>query len=609
MNLNLIIIITTAVALVAYLVSKVNDKAGAAMTVVGSLFALIAVFLLRDSIGTEITLLYFNFNLTITGWYFALVMLMAYSMTAFFNPFWMKKLIYPAGYNFLYLLSMAGTLGVFFAKDFITLFVFWETVVWSSAFIIQMGKSRQAAYVYYVISAIGSMATLFAIMFAYGTTGTFVINDAFGGLAAYPGRAIVIFVTFIAAGMAKIGIFPFHVWLPFAHGSAPHTFSPVLSGGLVKMGAFVALLSVTAFPAYKIFGGMASFRGIPLPIYFMMALGAISIVVGTLMAIKQEDAKKLLAYSSVANGGYILIGLLMLDQVGFAGGLMHIVNHAVASAAAFLSIAAVAYRTGTTKMSEMGGMIHRMPITYVVYLIAIISMAGIPPMGGFVSKWLIFQGLADKGLLFIAATAFFGSIGSFLYVFRPLSAVFLGQTFTRDLNKKEVGVFMLFPMVVLTLLSLLTGIFPNIFLRVVTEIQTSLGVLPVTLAENTIVTNNGFLDAFKVFIVFGFGFAIAFVLFIARRKSRRVELMDTYTSAEFIHTRELLHYSHSFYAPFERLYEKAPDTMKLYHKAAVKISEIGNFAEAVFFGIKPARTVLLVMGTVLIGIIAGGVLS
>jgi NADH-quinone oxidoreductase subunit M len=186
--------------------------------------------------------------------------------------------------------------------------------------------------------------------------------------------------------------------------------------------------------------------------------------------------------------------------------------------------------------------------------------------------------------------------------------VFLGQTFTRDLEKKEVGFFMMFPMLVLTLLSLLTGVFPNIFLRVVVEIQSVFGMLPVTLAENTIVTSNGFLDAFRVFIVFGFGFAIAFVLFIIRRKSRKVELMDTFTSAEFIHTRELLHYSHSFYAPFERLYEKAPDTMKLYHKAAVKINELGNMAESAFFGIRPARTVLLVMGMVLIVIIAGGVL-
>ncbi|MDX1359547.1 MAG: proton-conducting transporter membrane subunit, partial [Clostridia bacterium] len=314
------------------------------------------------------------------------------------------------------------------------------------------------------------------------------------------------------------------------------------------------------------------------------------------------------AYSSVANGGYILIGILMLDQVGFAGGMMHLINHAVASAAAFLAIAAVAYRTGTTKMSEMGGMIHRMPVTYLVYLIAIISMAGIPPMGGFVSKWLIFQGLADKGMLFMAAAAFFGSIGSFLYVFRPLSAVFLGQTFTRDLEKKEVGFFMMFPMLVLTLLSLLAGVFPNIILRVITDIQASVGIEAVTLAERTIVTANGFLDAFRVFIVFGFGFAIAFVLFIVRRKSRKVELMDTFTSAEFIHTRELLHYSHNFYAPFERLYQNAPETMTAYQKLAVKIGELGKLVESLFFGHRLEKTVFWMMAAAMLAIVIGGVL-
>ncbi len=605
MNLTIILAVTVVLAVVSFFITRLNKKAGGFLTVIASLFAFVGLFLLKGSIGGEFSIFYFSFKITMVGWYFALIMVLAYSMTSFFNPFWMDKMMYPGSYNFMYLLSMAGTIGMFFAKDFITLFIFWETVVWSSTFIIQLGKSRKASYVYYVVSAIGSMATLFAIMMAYSVSGTFVISEAFAGLSG--GAAIAVFFTFILSGLAKIGIFPFHVWLPAAHGNAPHTFSPVLSGGLVKMGAFIAFLSVTAFPAYEIFSGMFKVMGTPFPIYFLMALGAISIIVGTLMAIKQEDAKKLLAYSSVANGGYILIGILMLDQVGFAGGMMHLVNHAVASAAAFLAIAAVAYRTGTTKMSEMGGMIHRMPVTYIVYLVAIISMAGIPPMGGFVSKWLIFQGLADKGMLFLAAAAFFGSIGSFMYVFRPLSAVFLGQTFTRDLKKKEVGFFMMLPMLILTALSILAGVFPNTILRVITEIQASVGISPVTLAENTIVTVNGYLDAFRVFIVFGFGFTIAFVIFIVRRKSKKVELMDTYTSAEFIHTRELLHYSSKFYAPFERLYDKAPDTMKLYKKIAVKIGELGNLTESLFYGHKPEKTVFWVMITGIFVVIIGGV--
>lgn len=605
MNLAIILAVTLILAAASFFITKFNKMAGGFTTVISSLFAMVAVFMLKGSIGEDFTIFYFNFTITTVGWYFSLVMLTAYSMTSFFNPYWMDKMMYPGSYNFMYLLSMAGTIGIFFAQDFITLFVFWETVVWSSAFIIQQGKSRKATYIYYVVSAIGSMTTLFAIMLAYSSSGTFIISEAFKGLSG--GTAIAVFLTFIMAGLAKIGIFPFHVWLPEAHGNAPHTFSPVLSGGLVKMGAFVAFLSVTAFPAYEVFKDTFKIMGTPAPIYFFMFLGAISIVVGTLMAIRQEDAKKLLAYSSVANGGYILIGILMLDQVGFAGGMMHIVNHAVASAAAFLSIAAVAYRTGTTKMSEMGGMIHRMPVTYLVYLIAIISMAGIPPMGGFVSKWLIFQGLANNGMIFLAAAAFFGSIGSFMYVFRPLSAVFLGQTFTRDLKKKEVGFFMMFPMLILTVLSLLTGVFPNIFLRVIAQIQTSIGIDPITLAERTIVTNNGYLDALRVFIVFGFGFAIAFVLFIVRRKSRKVELMDTYTSAEFIHTRELLHYSHRFYAPFERLYENAPETMTAYKKLSVKIEELGGLAESIFYGHKPEKTVFWIMAVGIIALLIGGV--
>ncbi len=228
-------------------------------------------------------------------------------------------------------------------------------------------------------------------------------------------------------------------------------------------------------------------------------------------------------------------------------------------------------------------------------------------MGGFVSKWLIFQGLANDGMLFLAAAAFFGSIGSFMYVFRPLSAVFLGQTFTKDLKKKEVGFFMMFPMLILTLLSLLTGVFPNIFLRVISEIQTSVGIDPITLVNRTIVATNGYLDAFRVFIVFGFGFAIAFVIFIVRRKSRKVELMDTFTSAEFIHTRELLHYSSKFYAPFERLYDNAPDTLTAYKKLEVKIGELGHIVESLFFGHKPEKTVFWMMAVGIIVILIGGV--
>ena len=605
MSLTLIILVMLIGALFTYILSNFNNKLGGFMTVAISLIGIVMMFLLKNQIGTTENILAFSFKITNVGWYFSIIMLIVYFTAAFLNPYWMKNIIYPSAYNLLYLLSVIGTIGMFFANDLITLFVFWESVVWTSTFIIQMGKSRKSSYVYYVVSALGSMVTLFAIMLLHNISGTYVIGDAFSALSTNPTLAIFVFFAFLLAGLSKIGIFPFHVWLPLAHGSAPHTFSPVLSGGLVKMGAFIAFLSVTAFKAYDVFAGGITIMGIPAPIYIIMVLGAISIVVGTIMAIRQDDAKKLLAYSSVANGGYILIGILLHNQVGFAGGMLHIANHAIASAAAFITIAIVAHKTGTTKMSELGGMIHKMPITYVVYLISIISMAGIPPTGGFVSKWLILQSLADKGMIFIAGAAFFGSIGSFMYVFRPLSAVFLGQLSPKNENIKEANIFMQIPMYILTLLTMLIGIFPKVVLNIIASIQGEIGISEIILSNNTILLNNGVLDTFRVFVIFSYGFLIALIIFISRGKSRKVGLMDTYTAAEFIHTPELLHYSSKFYAPFERLNKKPYPILNIYESISIKIKEIGNFTEAFFYSYKPSITVFWIIVVFAIFIIGG----
>lgn len=595
MNLLTILAVLLAGGLAAYFLSKVNKLLGASLTILTSIASLILLFAIKDQIGSTETFLYFSFQLTEIGWYFAFVLSLTYSMSAFYNVYYKDKFMYPNAYTMLYILSLGGSIGLFFAKDFITFFVFWELVVWTSAFIIPLGKSRRASFVYYVVSSIGSMATLFAIMWIYKVTGTMVIREALTSIDLSFWSSVILFMTFVLSGLTKIGIFPFHVWLPLAHGSAPHTFSPILSGGLVKLGAYVAYLSVAIFPSYELFSGGWIYRGIPLPIYFLMVLGAISIIIGTVMAIKQDDAKKLLAFSSVANGGYILIGILMMDQITFAGGLLHLFAHAVASATAFLTIAAVAYRTGTTKISELGGMIHRMPITYTVYLISIISMAGIPPMAGFVSKWLILQGLASKGLILIAFAAFFGSIGSFMYVFRPLAAVFLGQLAPKYNDLKEAPIMMLIPMILMTLITLTIGVMPKLVLNFIVDVQAEAGIKMVTMTNGALDIFNGYLDATKVFVIFGYGFVIALILFLLMPKTRSVDLMDTYTSAEFIYTPELLHYAHDFYAPFERLYEKHPSTLSLYEKTSLKLKEVGLLVDYAFMNQKPATAIMWIV--------------
>lgn len=591
MSISMIIIGLLVCAVLAYVLTKVNKTLGAWVTVIASVFALVIMFLLRNEVGTTYTLWFLNFKLTEFGWFFSIVMLIIFSCVSFFNIYWMKKLIHPAAYNFLYIIALMGTLGAFTSKDFIGLFLFWETIVWASMFIIPFGKSRKASIIYYAFSAFGSLSMLFGIMFLYSKIGSFDIQYVLTEAAKTPTYALVAFISIGIAGLVKLGVFPFHLWLPEAHGNAPDTFSPILSGGLVKAGGFAAFLIVAVMPSYKAFASFTQVMGMPITNFIFIVLGAISIVVGTLMAIKQEDFKRLIAYSSVANAGYIIIGISVADSLSMGGAFMHIFAHALASAAAFLSIAAVTHRTGTTKMSDLGGLIHRMPLTYLVYLIAIISMAGIPPMSGFISKWMIFQSLIDNGMVFVAAAAFFGSIGSFLYVFRPLSAVFLGQLSPKHEKVKEAPFLMQLPMWILTILTLVFGIFPNVVLRVISKIQVAVGMEGLQLDGNKIIGTNGVIDPTLIVVIFGLGFAIAFVLFIIHPKSRKVELMDTYTASEFIYTPELFHYSHSFYAPFERLYEKALSSATWYMALIKKIDEIGRLVSHSFFSYKPSTAV------------------
>ncbi|SHE76842.1 NADH-quinone oxidoreductase subunit M [Marinitoga hydrogenitolerans DSM 16785] len=596
MALNTLILFILLGSLVTYIVSKFNKQAGAWLTIIISLVSLFAIYTLKDSSGQIFNIFnYGNYSLDLVStsyaWFFSIVMVIVYSMVAFFNTYWMEKVIHPAAYNLFYVLSLGGTIGVFYAKDFLTLFIFWELVVWSSMFIIPLGKSRRASVVYYGISTIGSFTMLYAILMLNVKYGTFEINTVIQKMTEDSNFAILFFFLIVIAGLTKLGVFPFHTWLPIAHGNAPHTFSPVLSGGLVKMGGFIAFLMTAVLPTSKVFSNHLKILNNPFENYMLMILGAISIIIGTLMAIKQDDAKKLIAYSTVSNSGYILIGLSLVDQTAFAGGMMHVFNHAMASAAMFLSFAAIAYRTGTTKISELGGLIKKMPVTFAAYLIAIISLAGIPPMSGFASKWLIFQGLIRKGNMFIAFAAFFGSVGSFLYVFRPLAGAFLGQLSPKHEDVKEVPFLMQLPMLIISGLTILYGIYPGLMLKYIAKIQEMVGIKAIVIDGFKIITPNGMWDSWVVTLVFTIGFVIAAILYFVLPKAKSVGLMDTYTSAEFIHDPDKYHYASNYYAPFERLYKNHPSVEKFYDSVALRVKELGQLVRTWFFNENPAFSI------------------
>jgi|LGVE01.1.fsa_nt_gb NADH-quinone oxidoreductase subunit M len=596
-SLELLVIVALLGGVLAYLVGKINKVVGASLTVLvtGFIFVSVTYFGLNGSLDASITYLPFvSFEATdlYLGTYFGILVTFIFFMVSFFNPYFIDKYKYPSLYSMFYLFSLAGVLGVFFTDNFLVLFFFFELVVWTSLFLIPLGKSKRAASWYYGFSAFGSFSLLFAIFVMRNTAGSFDIND---GLSMVGGSdQILVFILLMVAAFAKLGAFPLHIWLPKVLGNAPDPVTSVFSGGLEKLGAFVAVMGLVKLAPV---GPVIEAIDMALGQYFIAILGALTIVFGTLMAIRQDDAKKLLAYSSMSNGGYILVALTLLNDTSVSGALYHVLIHALASTAAFLAIGAVNRQTGTTKMSELGGMIHKMPVTYVVYLIAIISIAGIPPMGGFVSKWLIFQSVINEGMILIAIATFFGSIGSFLYVFRPLAALFLGQELP-EFKKviKEAPVFMLLPMIILSGLNIFTGVHPSMILEYINNILGELGVAQLGITTWTISGNNGELYPALIAVVFGVGVVIAFIIFILLKKSKKVDLMDTYTAGNFIYTEELLHYSVDFYAPIERLYEKYINIMKDFYKGvAKKVQEFGSFVKYFFFTSKPEITVLWVV--------------
>ena len=599
-NLEIVLLIVLLSSVLAYFAGRLHKVLGAAITILASGFAFVSIayYGFNDAlIMTSDFVPLVTYNVTYLGLYFAIIVTFVFFMVSFFNPYFVEKYKYPALYSMLYLLSLAGIIGVFFTDNFMTLFFFFELVVWSSLLLIPLGKSKRAASWYYGFSAFGSFALLLAILImSSGNNGSFEISSS---LAAISGsNAVLVFILVMMAGFAKLGAFPLHIWLPKVLTHAPDPVTSVFSGGLEKLGAFMAVFGLLRIMPT---GYYIEVIDIQLTHYVIALLGALSIVFGTLMAIRQDDAKKLLAYSSMSNGGYILLALSLATDTSVSGALYHVLAHALASTAAFLAIGAVKRQTGTAKMSELGGVIHKMPITYLVYLIAIISMAGIPPMGGFISKWLIFQSVINGGYIFLAIAAFFGSIGSFLYVFRPLAALFLGQEIPKvKAVIKEVPLLMLIPLLVLSVLNIFTGVYPKDILLFINNISQELGIDTLEITTWTIKGNNGFLNPALISAMFGVGVLVSFIIFILLKKSKKVDLMDTYTAGNFVYTEELLHYSVDFYAPLERLYEKYIHIMKNFYKGlANKVREFGMFIKYFFFTNKPEITVFWIVAVLL----------
>jgi hydrogenase-4 component B len=387
----------------------------------------------------------------------------------------------PLFFNLL-ILSMALVVA---AGDMLTFLLAWEAMSLSSYFLVVLehdkAEARHAGLIYLIATHIGTSGILVAFLFLVRTTGSF----SFHGFAVVPvadaATATAAFGFALLGFGTKAGMFPFHIWLPYAHPEAPSPVSAVMSGVMIKMGVY----GIVRFLFYLLPAPPPAFGEI------VIVLGLLSGIFGVLYAIAQHDLKRLLAFHSVENIGIILLGIgaaslcLASGRPGparllLAGGLFHVLNHALFKGLLFLGGGAVFQGTRTRNIERMGGLMRGMPLTGATFLLGSLAISAIPPLNGFASEFAIFRGLweaAGKGDvhpgLLIAAIAGLALIGGLAFVcfVKVVGTVFLGNPRSpAAAEARDPGTAMTFPMGALALLCVALGVYPSVAMRPLLEL-------------------------------------------------------------------------------------------------------------------------------------------
>ncbi len=320
-------------------------------------------------------------------------------------------------YYAAFLLCLTGLLGIVITGDAFNLFVFLEVSALATYILIALGRDRRAlvaAYQYLVIGTTGATFYVLGVGILLAMTGTLNLVDIASELDAVENqRPLIAALAFIGVGIAlKLALFPLHLWLPNAYAYAPSAATAFLASTATKVAVYVLLRYV-----FSVFGVDLAFGGTPAA-NLVLLLAVLSMLAPSVVAIFQTNVKRMLAYSSVAQIGYIMLGIALVSQTGLTGGISHMFNHAVIKGALFLAIGCVVYSTGITRIEQMAGLGRTMPLTMGAFVLAGLGLIGVPGTAGFVSKWFLIQGAVEQGLWWLAAVIVLASILAVIYVGR-----------------------------------------------------------------------------------------------------------------------------------------------------------------------------------------------
>jgi multicomponent Na+:H+ antiporter subunit D len=387
----------------------------------------------------------------------AFILLVVSLVSAVTMPFAMRSIALEieadrqAWYWCMYLLCLTGLLGITITGDGFNAFVFLEISSLSSYVLIALGRDRRAlvaAYQYLIMGTIGATLFVIGIGFLYLLTGSLNFHDISARLAdlgPQHDRTIVAALAFLTVGISlKLALFPLHVWLPNAYAYAP-SFTTVFLSATATMVAVYLLIRIY----FSVFGEALDFENLPIS-EVLIPFSLAAMFVASLIAVFENNLKRMLAYSSVAQIGYITLGIGIANEAALTGSLVHIVNHAIMKAALFMALGAVFYRIGTVRLQKLAGLGRKMPLTMGCFVIAGLGLIGVPGTAGFISKWYLAVGALEEGWWVLMAMIVASSMIAIVYIGRVVEVVWFREPTEAVAEAKDPPLSMLAPLLLLT---------------------------------------------------------------------------------------------------------------------------------------------------------------
>jgi NADH-quinone oxidoreductase subunit M len=402
---------------------------------------------------------------------FAILISLVGFLSSLYSVKYMEREHGLTSYFTLLQLFVAGMVGVVLVTNLFLFYIFWELMLIPSYALIAYwgtGNPRLIGFKYFVFTHAGALALLIGIAWLAALFNNLNIFEL-GALAAAADTALRPILTTIAAlifvgAAVKMAVFPFHTWLPDAHAEAPTPISVLLSGVMIKTGVYALARLVLGILPFA----FIDFR--ELVAYLALA----SMLWGGVMALVQTDIKRLLAYSSISQVGYIVFGLAAGNAVGLQGGLFHVLNHGFAKALLFMAAGVLIHEVNERDIRKMGGLASKMPLTATATLLGGLSIAGTPPLGGFMSEWMIFSGGVQAGWTWLVAAAILATAITAGYYLRMVRAVFFGEA---RLTAHDAPPTMSIPMSPLILLVVVLGFLATPILAVIANSAAALALL------------------------------------------------------------------------------------------------------------------------------------